>query len=121
MPLKTIPILPSGNFDETAPFYARLGFVERGRWPEEYLIIKRPGDDLELHFWYNASVDPKKNDVGCYVRWDTAEEARALYDEWAGADVKPGRLTPPTETDYGLLEFALIDLHGNLVRVGGSL
>ena len=121
MALKTIPILPSGNFNETAHFYAQLGFMERGRWPDEYLIIKRPGDGLELHFWFNAAVDPKENDVGCYVRWDTAAEARALYAEWAAVDVKPGRLTSPKKTDYGLLEFALIDPQGNLVRVGGAL
>jgi hypothetical protein len=32
-----------------------------------------------------------------------------------------GRLNSPKATDYGLLEFALIDAHGNLVRVGGTL
>jgi catechol 2,3-dioxygenase-like lactoylglutathione lyase family enzyme len=119
--LKTIPILPSDNFDETVRFYERLGFAEQGKWPNEYLILQRPGDGFELHFWFKDSVDPKENDVACYVRWDTADEAQALHDEWAAVDVEPGRLHPPCQTDYGLLEFALIDGHGNLVRVGGSL
>jgi catechol 2,3-dioxygenase-like lactoylglutathione lyase family enzyme len=121
MGVKTIPILPSSDFDETVRFYERLGFAEQGRWPNEYLILQRAHDSFELHFWFCDSVDPKGNDVACYARWDTAAEARALHDEWAAVDVEPGRLHPPTETDYGLLEFALVDAHGNLVRVGGSV
>ncbi len=121
MGLKTIPILPSDNFEDTARFYERLGFAEQGRWESEYLILQRPDDELELHFWFTDSVDPRTNDVACYVRWDTATEARALHDEWASVDVAPGRLVPPNETDYGLLEFALVDRHGNLIRIGGSL
>lgn len=121
MALTTIPILPSNDFDETVRFYERLGFAEQRRWPNEYLILERPADGLELHFWFTESVRRKENDVACYVRWDTAAEARALHDEWAAVDVNPGRLHPPTKTDYGLLEFALIDTHGNLIRVGGSL
>ena len=119
MAQKTIPILPSRNLDETVRFYSRLGFAEQGRWPE-YLILQRP-DHLELHFWFNNSLDPRANDVGCYVRWDTAAEARTLHDDWASVDFHPGRLHPPAETDYGLLEFALVDPHGNLIRIGGSL
>jgi len=34
---------------------------------------------------------------------------------------EPAELRAPWTTDHGLLEFALIDLDGNLVRVGGSL
>ena len=41
----------------------------------------------------------------------------------AAADVGKagGRLVAPTETDYGLLEFALVDPSGCLVRIGGAL
>lgn len=120
MGLKTIPILPSPNFGETARFYGILGFTERGRWPNEYLIVERDGEGFELHFWFNGSVDPKSNDVACYVRFDTATEARALHAEWSTLDLAPGRLTALQETDYGLLELALIDPFGNLVRIGGA-
>jgi hypothetical protein len=163
-----IPILPSKSFDETARFYAALGFTETGRWPGEYLILQHgrrrswfrvmtqgfgfvarrasagilrrisssrnaatepktksePGTNfgsgvLELHFWSNPTVDRKTNDVACYIRFDSAAEARALHDAWA-PNVAPGaRLDAPVETDYGLTEFALIDPHGNLLRVGG--
>ena len=116
----TIPILPSADFDRTAAFYGGLGFVERGRWPAEYLILERPGG-IELHFWSNPDVDRLTNDVACYVRFGTAAEARALHDGWARDGVEGGRLVAPKQTDYGLLEFALIDPSGNLVRIGGSL
>jgi catechol 2,3-dioxygenase-like lactoylglutathione lyase family enzyme len=117
MPLKAIPVLPAKDFDETAEFYGRLGFTEHSRYPD-YLILTR-SEDLELHFWLNRSVDPYVNDVSCYVRWDTAAEARALHDEWATADIGADSLRAPVETDYGLLEFAMIDLNGNLLKVGG--
>jgi hypothetical protein len=116
---QTIPILPSPNFDQTATFYAALGFHEHGRWPEEYLILARPKDGIELHFWFNPGVQPTRNDVACYIRWSRSTEAYALYDEWAAAPLGSGRLREPSKTDYGLLEFALIDPHGNLIRVGG--
>jgi hypothetical protein len=119
--VKVIPILPSGDFDDTERFYQPLGFVETGRWANEYLILQRSTDDLELHFWFKPAVDPMKNDVACYVRFDSAQEARSMYEEWQRVDVNPGRLHAPQETDYGLLEFALIDGHGNLLRIGGLL
>jgi catechol 2,3-dioxygenase-like lactoylglutathione lyase family enzyme len=119
----TLPILPSPDFDATAAFYRQLGFREKGRWPHEYLIVERD-DGIELHFWFDQGLDPAENDVACYVRFDTRAEAQALHDSWQAVVPGPGpfpRLHPPAPTDYGLLEFALIDPHGNLVRVGGAL
>ena len=33
---EAVPILPSLDLDVTSKFYARLGFVEDDRWPDEY-------------------------------------------------------------------------------------
>ena len=121
MAVKTIPQLPSRDFDETSVFYSSLGFVERSRWPNEYLILERPADGIEFHFWFCDTLDPKTNDFSCYVRWDSADEASNLYQEWTSAGLSAEHLRPPVETDYGLLEFALVDPQANLVRVGGSL
>lgn len=118
--VQTIPILPSDDLDKTAEYYARLGFEEVYRAPNEYLVLQRDGN-FEVHFWLTTPVDPRTNATACYVRTNLAGDARAIYEEWAGADVEPGRLHPPTATDYGLLEFALVDLHGNLLRVGGRM
>ena len=118
MRAKTIPILPSSNFDETSGFYAPLGFAQKGRWPGEYLLLERD-DGIELHFWSKAELERATNDVACYIRFESAAEARSLHDEWAPRVPSGGRLNPPVDTDYGLLEFALVDLHGNLLRIGG--
>ncbi len=82
----------------------------------------RPGG-IELHFWSSPDSDPLVNDVACYVRFPTAAQARALHDEWAAIDIgrRGGRLVPPVATDYGLLEFAVVDPSGTLLRIGGAL
>jgi catechol 2,3-dioxygenase-like lactoylglutathione lyase family enzyme len=123
MGLVTIPILPSPDFDATARFYATLGFVERGRWPGYLIAVHRDG--LELHFWRDADLDPSTNDVGCFVRFDTVGECRALYDAWDAATALPPaasgaipRLHAPRVEPDGSIEWALIDLHGNLIRLG---
>jgi catechol 2,3-dioxygenase-like lactoylglutathione lyase family enzyme len=115
-----VPILPSRDLDETLSFYERLGFDLRGAPIERfrYLIIGR--GSVELHFWDAPEVDPLTTDFSCYLR---VRDADALYSEWerigVPSDRKTGsRLMPPWDTDYGLREFALVDLSGNLIRIG---
>ena len=55
--------IPTPPFDITAGFYAALGFAERGRWGDEYLIVAR--DALELHFYEDRAVDPCTSNAGC--------------------------------------------------------
>lgn len=118
-----VPILPSRNLNETVVFYERLGFENRGAPPDEwnYLIIGRDGG--ELHFFHAPSVDPLTTDAGCYIR---VTDADALFEEWqhtgVAADPATGsRLIPPSNTDYGMREFAVVDQSGNLVRLGSPL
>ncbi|SHF26335.1 bleomycin resistance protein [Streptoalloteichus hindustanus] len=119
MTVVTIPILPSPDLDATARFYATLGFTTQERHPE-YLLASRP-DGAELHFYEQEKVDPKTDAGGCYLRFTSATEARSLHETWSALSLDGARLDAPVETDYGLLEFALVDPHGNLVRVGGFL
>jgi hypothetical protein len=58
--LGVAPILPSRNLTATSEFYARLGFEEQGRWPDEYLIVKR--GEAGLHFFHSALSDPWASD-----------------------------------------------------------
>ncbi len=115
----TIPILPSADLDQTAGFYAGLGLASQRRW-DEYLVVAGL-EGIELHFWSNPGVATATNDVACYIRFDTAAEARDLHAAWAAAAVVGGRLVAPVETPYGLLEFGMIDPSGNLLRIGGRL
>lgn len=116
----TIPILHSADLAAATTFYAGLGFAESARWPD-YLIVTHPAG-IELHVGLDRAVDRWTNGLSCYIRFPDAAAARALHDAWAAAGVPaPAELRAPWTTDYGLLEFALIDLDGNLVRVGGTL
>ena len=117
---ETIPILPSADFDVTASFWSALGFTERGRWEAEYLILRHEALAIELHFWHDPSVDRWTNDVACYVRFESPEAAVAQHAQWADVEVPdPARLSSPEAEEWGAVEFHVIDLHGNLVRLGG--
>jgi hypothetical protein len=116
---RAVPILPSRNLNETLSFYESLGFENRGSPPEVwgYLIIGR--GDLELHFIEDKDVDPLRTAASCYLFVD---DANALFDDWSAVVVPDpptgSRLVAPSDTDYGVREFALVDRNGNLVRVG---
>jgi len=113
----TRPILPSADLTVTAGFYARFGFVELGRWPQEYLILTDP-HDIELHFWFNPDVTRWTNDVACWIGFDDPADALRLYAEWSSVAIaEPAVLNAPSQ-DGHLVEFQLIDVHGNLLRVG---
>lgn len=109
---EAVPILPSLDLDATAEFYARLGFVEDDRWPDEYLILSR--DDGEIHFWACDDPELSKN-TSCYL-W--VEDAAALYAEYLAQGIEP--MKAPEQTDYDILEFTVTDPHGNLLRFGSD-
>lgn len=118
-----VPILLSRDLRRTLQLYEALGFEDRGsRPPEEwhYLILAR--GDIALHFSEDSGLDPLTTSSMCYLYVGDAE---ALYKQWR-AHVVPDpatghRITPPTRTDFGLVEFALVDPDGNLLRVGSPL
>lgn len=114
-----MPILPSRDLDETVGFYAALGFENRGAPAEEwgYVILGRGG--LEIHFYQADDIDPLTTDACCYAFVD---DARTLCEQWSRIvvpDMATGsRVVPVTDTDYGMSEFAVVDLSGNLIRIG---
>jgi len=125
-----IPIFPSSDLAATAAFYAVIGFAETGRFGDHYLTLVHEEAGMELHFYGAGRVKPKSNDHAAYVRYETADEASALHTRWSGITNTPGfarvagkvgRLVNITDTDYGLREFALLDLDGNLLRIGGTI
>lgn len=110
----TIPVLPSLDLDETIAFYAKLGFKVWSRHEGDYAIIAR--ESQELHFFLMGHLKPKESFFGCYWRVDDAE---ALYSEYVGAGLPD--LHPIEEKPWGMKEFAFIDPHGNLIRVGQEI
>jgi hypothetical protein len=80
MSVTTIPILPSPDFDETARFYAPLGFVEKRRWLLKYLLLRVPKALL-----VQAGSASMGQRCRLHIRFDTPAEARALHKRWKGS------------------------------------
>lgn len=120
MTVQTIPILPSSDFDTTVGFFGPLGFEEAGRWVGSYLIVEHP-IGIELHFFRHEGLSPRTNDHGAYIRFSSADAVLELHGQWRSLELGGGRVTTPEPTDYGLLEFALLDPMNNLLRIGGFL
>ena len=118
--LDVAPILPARDLAATAAFYERLGFEESGLWPGEYLIVCR--GEVGLHFFSSPGLDPWSSDAGCYVY---VEDADVVFAEFSALSLPhegiPRLHGPPADTDYGLREFAVVDLDGNLLRIGSRL
>ena len=55
----------------------------------------------------------------CYVYVDDAESLHHSWSDAVVADPRTGsRLMRPWDTDYGMVEFAVVDRSGNLLRFG---
>ena len=112
--LKAAPTLASLNTTETADFYEeKMGF-RRTYFDEGYLIVVR--DDIQIHFWKcNDKIFPEN--TGCYVY---VSDVDALYEE-----LLPTGIVHPNgklgDKPWGVREFSILDVHGNLIRFGQLL
>jgi catechol 2,3-dioxygenase-like lactoylglutathione lyase family enzyme len=114
------PILPSRDLAATATFYSSLGFEQAGLWPDEYLIVMR--DEIGLHFFLSRDHDPASSDHGCYLYVPDADAVFAEFSRLGLPTAGIPRLHgAPQDTDYGLREFAVVDIDGNLLRIGSFL
>lgn len=109
--IRSVPVLASLDLDETAQFYAdKLGFMVDFRYPN-YLGLKR--DDLQLHFWLCSERHIAEN-TSCYVY---VQDITPLYEEYQAAGVIHPN-ADLSEKDWGMREFSVTDVHGNLIRFG---
>jgi len=113
--LKGIPVLASLDIRKTVQFYkAKLGFNRQGYLDDHYAIIAR--DQFVVHFWKcNDKIHPEN--TSCYV---DVENIDALYEE-----LKPHGVIHPNglleDKPYGMREFAILDLDGNMIKFGQEL
>jgi len=111
--------LPARDMNETAAFYAKLGFDVVFK-DDGWMILRR--EALELEFFPFPDLDPKESSFSACVRVDDLE---SLYTDFKTAAL-PGdhrsipRLTPPRLEPFGLRMFALVDLDGSLLRCIGN-
>lgn len=114
-----VAILPCRDLDVSERFYARLGFARdpgRETWQDSYRMLSRPdGARLHLRLAEDGWVVPERNPFGLYLYAEDVEALAAVVSaEIIGGD-------GPRPTSWGMLEFALSDPDGALVRVGRAL
>lgn len=117
---RAIPTLPSRSPADSLAFYAKLGFAGKLAAPDgSYAILERGA--LELHFFAHPKLDPATSHAGCYLR---VADVTGLYRAFEAAAL-PRRGIPRMDAlerkPWGMLEFAVVDPDGNLLRIGQVL
>ena len=112
--LKACPMLPSSDLPASVDYYVeKLGFSKR-LLLESHAIVERDG--AEFHFWPCADQQIAKNS-GAYVRVNDIE---SVFKSMSRA-AQGGRISAPQDRDWGMREFYVWDLDGNLLRFGQSM
>ncbi len=119
------PLLPCGDVDEIAEFYAMLGFERTYRQlrPNPYVAVRR--EDLHLHFFGMSGFDPEQSYGTCLVQ---VPDIGALFEAFAaGMRAAHGkllvkgipRMTRPRvrKNMGGLTGFSVVDPGGNWIRI----
>ena len=114
-----VAVLPCRDLDASERFYARLGFTRdpgQEAWQHGYRMLSRP-DWARLHLRRAEAgwIVPERNPFGLYLY---AADVEALACAFAGEIIG---VEGAAVTEYGMLEFALSDPDGALVRVGRPL
>ncbi len=108
------PKLPMRNKAITRDFYInKLGFTQFGGDYDGYLMVEK--DNIQIHFFEFAEVDPKENYGQVYVRTDDIE-AFYQFAKKQGADVTTLEYKPLMQR-----EFSIHDPDNNLLTVGQSM
>jgi catechol 2,3-dioxygenase-like lactoylglutathione lyase family enzyme len=112
-----IPTLPCRSVKATVAFYKRLGF-EGGphEFNAEYAILLRGA--VELHFFTHKELVPAESSAGCYIR---VKDVKSVYNAISSSKLpRTGipRMDALEDKPWGLREFAVVDLDGNLLRIG---
>jgi catechol 2,3-dioxygenase-like lactoylglutathione lyase family enzyme len=105
--------LPARDLNETAEFYAKLGFAPAFK-DAGWMILRR--GPLEIEFFPWPEVDPWTSVASCCVRVSELDELHEAFTEASLPLQGIPRLTPPADKPWGLREFALVDPNGNLLR-----
>ena len=103
-----VAILPCNDLDRSQAFYERLGFEATSVYPHHGYRILHDSRGASIHLTQTEPgwVIPERNAHGLYLY---AENVAALAAELGGeAEAKP----------WGMIEFALSDPDGTLVRIG---
>lgn len=112
------PKLPMRSKAATKEFYLnQLGFSEFGNHDYEgYLMIEK--DNIQIHFFEFAALDPKENYGQVYIRTnDIGELYQSLLDKKFNIHPNGHLQTKP----WGQKEFSLLDPDNNLLTFGQDI
>ncbi|HEX4818725.1 MAG TPA: VOC family protein [Acidimicrobiales bacterium] len=114
--ISVAPVIPVLDLDAALDRYRLLGFdVHSYDGEDQYGYAEREGVSLHITQW--DEHDPKRTASVVYLY---VSDANAVYDEWKASGVE-GRFREPFDAEYGLREFAFVDVDGTLHRVGSRL
>jgi catechol 2,3-dioxygenase-like lactoylglutathione lyase family enzyme len=117
---KAIPSLPSRSILATVAFYRSLGFDgDSHAFDANYAVLTRGA--IELHFFAHPQLDPATSWAGCYLRVVDVEEIYQAFARCKLALSGIPRMDSFEKKPWGLREFAIVDLDGNLLRIGQLL
>jgi Ser/Thr protein kinase RdoA (MazF antagonist) len=113
------PVFPVRDMRRALAHYASLGFeVEQYADGDGYGFAGR--GDVSLHLSLDEGHGPGADHQHVGTAYLYVEDADALYDEWARADL--GGLTRRVgDTPYRLREGSHVDPDGNLIRFGSPM
>jgi hypothetical protein len=121
MSARAVPILPSRSITATRDFYERMGFstMYYDDAAIGYLIVELGG--VELQFFRHTALDPAKSDHGAYIRADDVDAFTQRFLQLALPVVGIPRFNPAEDRPWGMREAYLVDLDGNLIRIGQQI
>lgn len=105
-------IVPASDLDDSAAFYARLGFETVSDHGHYRILADGRGWHLHLNRSPGWPGTPQHNPFGLYLYVDDVD---AVAERVRDAILAPGR---PEMKPWGTYEFAVSDPTGVLVRVG---
>ncbi|MEL7000267.1 MAG: VOC family protein [Pseudomonadota bacterium] len=114
---RAMPILNVRDVVASVAFYERLGFESHGTWgdPPGFCIVQRGNVTLALDRSGTPDL-PRNQWWHSYVYVDDAE---ALMNEFRAAGIETTDINTPTE--YGCIDFDVIDPDGHRLAFGQSL
>ncbi|MCE9524151.1 MAG: VOC family protein [Alphaproteobacteria bacterium] len=113
MPDFAVPTLPMRDPTETRAFYEKLGFIcaHESEPPDSFLFMMRNG--LQVQFFCVPGIDGSLTDHTCYFYVDDLDATYAAFK-----DANVGKLMPIELKPWGVPEFVLMDINGNMLRIG---
>lgn len=112
------PKLPMRNKKITKDFYIhQLGFRVFGSPDHDgYLMLEK--DQIQIHFFEFASINPKENYGQVYIRTNAIEE---LYKTFIATNTQIHPNGKLALKPWGLKEFSILDPDSNLLTFGESV